>query len=38
LGDDTFAIIGAAAFTNTAGELRYADHFLEGGINGDGIA
>ena len=37
-GDDTFIFIGTAAFTNTAGELRSAAHYLEGDINGDGTA
>jgi Ca2+-binding RTX toxin-like protein len=37
-GNQAFTYVGAAAFTDTAGELRYADHFLEGDINGDGAA
>ena len=40
--DDAFAFIGAAAFSNTAGELRYeaaVDHVLvQGDTNGDGVA
>lgn len=30
--------VGAATFTGAAGELRFANHFLEGDINGDGAA
>ncbi|HMJ92555.1 MAG TPA: calcium-binding protein, partial [Allosphingosinicella sp.] len=40
--DDAFAFIGAAAFSNTAGELRAyqsgGDWFVEGDIDGDGVA
>ena len=36
--DQAFTYVGAAAFTGTVGELRYADHFLEGDVNGDGAA
>jgi Ca2+-binding RTX toxin-like protein len=38
LGDQAFVYVGAATFTNTAGELRYANHFLEGDVNGDSVA
>jgi Ca2+-binding RTX toxin-like protein len=41
-GDQAFAFIGTAAFSNTAGELRYAEvsgaTYLTGDTNGDGIA
>ncbi len=41
-GDDGFAFIGTAAFSNTAGELRYqldaADAYVLGDVNGDGKA
>jgi Ca2+-binding RTX toxin-like protein len=37
-GDEAFAYIFASAFTNVAGQLRYADHMLEGDVNGDGTA
>jgi hypothetical protein len=41
-GDQAFAFIGTAAFTNTAGELRYEEingnTYLTGDTNGDGIA
>lgn len=36
--DDPFAFIGSAAFTNTAGQLRYANGIVEGDVNGDGKA
>lgn len=36
--DDAFAFIGSSAFSNIAGELRYADGVLEGDVNGDGVA
>ena len=41
--DDAFSFIGAGAFTNVAGQLRYtavsASNFIvEGDVNGDGIA
>ncbi len=37
-GDQAFNYIGSTAFSDVAGQLRYADHFLEGDVNGDGIA
>jgi Ca2+-binding RTX toxin-like protein len=37
-GDQAFSYIGSTAFSDVAGQLRYADHFLEGDINGDGTA
>ncbi len=41
-GDDGFTFIGKAAFSNTAGELRYqldaADAYIQGDVNGDGKA
>ncbi|OBZ91950.1 hypothetical protein ADU59_29365 [Pararhizobium polonicum] len=41
-GDQVFAFIGSAAFSNTAGELRYEikgiDTFISGDVNGDGTA
>jgi serralysin len=37
-GDQAFAYVGAAAFTHTAGELRFADHLLEGDVDGNGTA
>ena len=39
-GDQAFAYIGAAAFGNVAGQLRYStvDGLLQGDINGDGVA
>jgi Ca2+-binding RTX toxin-like protein len=37
-GDQAFGFIGDAAFSDVAGQLRYADHSLEGDINGDGTA
>ena len=33
-----FSWIGGAAFSNTAGELRFAGGFLLGDVNGDGVA
>jgi RTX calcium-binding nonapeptide repeat (4 copies) len=40
--DDAFTYVGSAAFSNVAGELRYAvkngNAILEGDVNGDGIA
>lgn len=36
--DQAFSYIGSAAFTNAAGELRFAEHLLEGDIDGDGTA
>jgi serralysin len=37
-GNQAFAYVGAAAFTHTAGELRFADHLLEGDVDGNGTA
>jgi Ca2+-binding RTX toxin-like protein len=37
-GDQAFSYVGAAGFTNTAGELRYAGHLLQGDIDGNGTA
>ncbi len=37
-GDQAFSFIGAAAFSSTAGELRYAGNMLEADVNGDGAA
>jgi Ca2+-binding RTX toxin-like protein len=41
-GDTAFSFVGSAAFSNTAGELRAyqsgADWFVEGDVDGDGIA
>lgn len=41
-GDQAFAFIGTAAFSGTAGELRYAqvsgNTYLSGDTNGDGLA
>ena len=41
-GDQAFAFIGAAAFHDTAGELRYeitnGNTYLTGDTNGDGLA
>jgi len=37
-GDQAFAYLGSAAFTDTAGELRFAGHLLQGDIDGDGTA
>ncbi len=37
-GDQAFGYIGSAAFSDVAGQLRFADHFLEGDVNGDGTA
>jgi Ca2+-binding RTX toxin-like protein len=37
-GNQAFAYVGTAAFTHTAGELRFADHLLEGDIDGNGNA
>ena len=41
-GNQAFTFIGASAFTNTAGELRYqqdgGNTFVYGDINGDGVA
>jgi Ca2+-binding RTX toxin-like protein len=41
-GDQAFSFIGTAAFSNTAGELRYeqisGNTYVEGDTNGDGVA
>ncbi len=37
-GDQQFTFVGSAAFTNVAGQLRYANGLLEGDVNGDGVA
>ena len=41
-GDQAFAFIGTAAFSHTAGELRYdivnGNTYLTGDTNGDGLA
>ena len=37
-GNQAFKFIGAQAFHRTAGELRYANHILQAGVNGDGRA
>lgn len=37
-GNGTFDFIGAARFHGVRGELRYADHFVQGDTNGDGFA
>jgi Ca2+-binding RTX toxin-like protein len=36
-GDQAFSFVGSAAFTNTAGELRYAGGNLSADVDGDGI-
>jgi Ca2+-binding RTX toxin-like protein len=36
--NEAFTYISSGAFTGTAGELRYANHVLEGDVNGDGAA
>jgi hypothetical protein len=36
--NDAFSFIGNAAFSNVAGQLRFAGGYLEGDVNGDGIA
>ncbi len=33
-----FTFVGNAAFSNAAGELRYANGMLQGDVNGDGVA
>jgi Ca2+-binding RTX toxin-like protein len=38
MGDQAFTFILDAAFTGTAGELRYANNVIEGDVNGDGLA
>lgn len=35
-GDQAFTYIGAQAFHRVAGELRYANGFIQGDVNGDG--
>jgi uncharacterized phosphosugar-binding protein len=41
-GNQAFAFIGTAAFSNTAGELRFtsvgANGYLSGDVDGDGIS
>ena len=37
-GDDVFTFIGDAAFSGTAGELRFKNEILSGDTNGDGTA
>jgi uncharacterized protein YkwD len=37
-GDQAFHFIGAARFHSKFGELRYANHTLQGDVNGDGRA
>ena len=37
-GDQAFAFIGGDGFSNTPGELRFADGQLQGDVNGDGEA
>ncbi len=37
-GNQAFAFIGAAAFSNVAGQLRYANGLLEGDVDGNGLA
>ncbi len=36
--NDAFSFIGSAAFSNVAGQLRFANGFVEGDVNGDGVA
>jgi Ca2+-binding RTX toxin-like protein len=36
--DQAFTYIGSAAFTHTAGQLRFDNHILEGDIDGNGAA
>lgn len=36
--DDAFQWIGADAFGGDAGELRFANHLLQGDVDGDGVA
>lgn len=36
--DDAFSFLGSAAFSNVAGQLRFANGILEGDVNGDGVA
>jgi Ca2+-binding RTX toxin-like protein len=37
-GHQDFSYIGATAFSDVGGQLRYADHSLQGDINGDGVS
>lgn len=37
-GDQAFAFIGQAAFSNVAGQLRYSNGLLEGDVDGNGLA
>ena len=37
-GNQAFSYIGAAAFSGTAGQLKYVDGFVQGDTNGDSIA
>lgn len=36
--NDAFSFIGAAAFSNVAGQVRFAGGFVYGDVNGDGVA
>jgi Ca2+-binding RTX toxin-like protein len=36
-GNQAFTFIGAAPFSSTAGELRYAGGIVSGDVNGDGV-
>jgi len=37
-GNQAFSYVEGAAFSHTAGELRFSDHLLQGDVNGDGTA
>jgi hypothetical protein len=37
-GNQAFHFVGGDAFSDKAGELRYANHLLQGDVNGDGKA
>jgi serralysin len=37
-GDQAFVFIGQAAFSNVAGQLRYANGVVEGDVDGNGVA
>ena len=37
-GNQAFDLIGKAAFSGTAGELRFAGGLLQGDVNGNGVA
>jgi Ca2+-binding RTX toxin-like protein len=37
-GDQAFTYLGGAAFTNSAGQLRFQSGVLQGDVNGDGAA